>query len=185
MLGNPILSPAKILHFTINDNFAYLALSSHEAVKVDLKTNEIVMNYKGHKGPITSISTYSIGDKNFIITASWDKTLKKWCADSGNLLMTFYGHSDFVKCAKVFGAKLYSSSTDSIIGEWSLESGKCLRSFQGHRRSVEDLFITEDGKYIYSASSDNDILKWDIITGTSVQCFEGHLTSIRRILLLG
>lgn len=182
--GNPITVSAKILYFNIIRDTAYLGLSSHEALKLDLDTKKPMICFKGHKGPITCLVIYTDGARHFLITASWDKTIKQWCAETGDLINTFSAHDDFVKSVKVFGSKLYSSSTDKSIIEWDIKTGKIVRSFKGHRRSVEDIAISSDGMFLYSASSDNSILKWDLATGLTVQNFSGHLTSIRKLLLL-
>jgi WD40 repeat protein len=186
--GDPVELKSKALHFQLvisgTERIAFTAMSAHHALKVDLDTKEILQVYKGHKGPVTHLLSYVKESRRYLLTASWDKTIKKWCAETGDCLMTFSGHADFVKSIIVSGCKLYSASTDKLIAEWDLDTGKLLRSFGGHRRSVEDISISPDGAFIYSASSDNTIRKWDIVSGDELGSFEGHLTSIRRLLMV-
>jgi WD40 repeat protein len=55
-----------------------------------------------------------------IISASLDKTIKIWDANSGNCLQTLKGHEDSVITAKYSpdGTKIISGSRDGIIKIW-------------------------------------------------------------------
>lgn len=186
-LGNPVLMNSKTLHFQLvfdaRDRFVYTAQSGHVAQKVNLRTGQIELVFRGHKGPVTHVCLYKHNSALLLLTASWDKTIKKWDTETGECLATFKGHDDFVKSISVFGSKLYSASTDRIIAEWDLVTCELLRTFQGHRRSVEDITLSFDGRVLLSASSDNTIRKWDVATGSELEILEGHSTSIRRILM--
>jgi WD40 repeat protein len=59
-------------------------------------------------------------DGKQIISASLDKTIKIWDANSENCLQTLKGHEDSVITAKYSpdGTKIISSSRDGIIKIW-------------------------------------------------------------------
>jgi WD40 repeat protein len=54
-------------------------------------------------------------DGTKVVTASWDDTAKIWDVNSGNLLFTLVGHTDFVRYAKFSpdGTKVVTSSDDN------------------------------------------------------------------------
>ncbi|KAI8913569.1 WD40-repeat-containing domain protein [Gorgonomyces haynaldii] len=173
--GSPIDCGAKVLHFLIQNDHIFVGLSNFMCLKMDL-TGNIIAQFKGHKGPVTFVHL----DKD-LYTCSWDKTVKRWNPETGDLIKTYVGHSDFVKSLVLANGRLYTSSVDKSIGIWDLESAKLIKTLQGHRRSVES--VQFDGEYLYSGSSDNTIKQWHIKEEREVQVFSGHDTSIYKILL--
>lgn len=119
--GSPIQLNAKPLHFLLAPNStAYVSLSSHVVEKIDLLTGDTLVRFRGHKGPITQ----AVLTETHLFTASWDKTIKKWCLEDGKCELTFVGHNDFVKSIVVDRNSLYSASTDRVIAEWDIATGK-------------------------------------------------------------
>ncbi|KAI8904206.1 WD40-repeat-containing domain protein [Powellomyces hirtus] len=185
--GSPISLPSKVLAFTLVANtaneqhqYAYIAESAHVVRKVDLKSGKSMMVFRGHSGPVTSVAVvYDQDGKDVaIFSGSWDKTVRKWDAQTGALLATFTGHTDFIKRVLINGRTLYSASSDGTIRAWDTETAVCARVFKEHTRAVEDIVFSDDGIHLYSASSDTTIKKWDSRTGDVVATLKGHLTSV-------
>ncbi len=65
------------------------------------------------------------------VSASRDKTLKVWELESGRLLRTLEGHSDWVNGVSVTadGKRAVSASGDKTLKVWELESGACIATF--------------------------------------------------------
>jgi WD40 repeat protein len=144
-----------------------------------------ILTFKGHNGPVTSIAVqYRNGAPAFLLTGSWDKTVKKWDIHSGDLIYTATGHDDFVKSVAIFGDKFYTGSSDSRIGIWDLETGKLLEMVKGHRRSVEHVLVSPEGAHLYSCSSDGTVRKWDRNTMEELGQFLGHQTSVYKMIAL-
>ncbi len=138
--------------------------------------------FKGHSGPVTGLDVeYQQKTPKFLLTCSWDKTIKKWDIESGACLYTSTGHSDFVKVVKICGDKFYTGSADSRIGVWDLQTGKSLGYILGHSRAVEDLVISPDLKFMFSCSSDNQIKKWLLDGNKEIATLKAHLTSVYKL----
>ena len=67
--------------------------------------------FRGHSGSVPCCSISS--DDSFIVSGSYDKTLKLWNIETGEEIQTFRGHSDYVACCSI-------SSDDSFMvsGSW-------------------------------------------------------------------
>ena len=110
-------------------------------------------------------------------------------AQSTNLLATFVGHSDFVKCIATSendnDRLIYSGSSDCTIRVFEYESRKTRHIMRGHRRAVEDLkhVVDTEKTWIYSASSDCTVRKWDTDTGDCVLDIALHASSIYQFLI--
>ncbi|KAI9204209.1 WD40-repeat-containing domain protein [Polychytrium aggregatum] len=190
--GNPVQLPSKILDFCFSSQSdgvsrieAFVAESGHVARKVDLKTGKVLKTFRGHSGPVTSIAVVydSTGVEAFVLTGSWDKTVRKWDIETETCVHIYKGHSDFVKSIVVAGAHFYSGSSDSTIRKWDLATGQNVLTLKEHSRSVESLTIDDDGEYLFSGSSDNTIKKWSLISGKLEATLTGHLTSIYRLIV--
>lgn len=68
----------------------------------------------------------------YLITASRDKTLKLWAADTGLCLHTFTGHNNWVRAFLFHPHQpiLLSASDDKSIRIWDLATGKCTKTIE-------------------------------------------------------
>jgi WD40 repeat protein len=73
-------------------------------------------------------------DGRFIVSGSDDRTVKVWELESGRLLRSLEGHTDWVRAVAVSpdGRFIVSGSVDRTVKVWELESGRLLRSLEGH-----------------------------------------------------
>ena len=76
---------------------------------------------EGHTDIVNSASYSPDGRK--IVSASVDKTIKIWDANTGSCLQTLTGHIDSVRSASYSpdGTKIVSASYDNTIKIWSAE----------------------------------------------------------------
>ncbi|RSH82685.1 uncharacterized protein EHS24_007679 [Apiotrichum porosum] len=120
-VGNPIKVTSKVLDLVVRGQDAWTAESGWQARRLDLN-----ILYKGHKGPVTSVRLHQVGGQRpwlALITSSWDKTIRIWDADSGQLVHTLEAHSDFVKSTTVLPTvppMLLSTSSDKSFRLWDL-----------------------------------------------------------------
>ncbi|MEQ8156128.1 MAG: hypothetical protein ABRQ25_14775 [Clostridiaceae bacterium] len=137
---------------------------------IDMK---IFINH-GHKDAITS-AVYS-PDGKYIVSASWDNTLKEWNKETGMCIRTYVGHENTVTSSVYSpdGKYIISASWDNTLREWNRETGNCIRTYVGHENFVTSAIYSPDGKYIISASRDNTLKEWSRETGTCVRTYEGH-----------
>ncbi|CAG8569386.1 18726_t:CDS:2 [Acaulospora morrowiae] len=180
--GDPIVCTSKVLCMLLPDepNHIYIGESGFIARKKNLLTGKTVGTFSGHNGPVTCLALWYKDGAAYLITGSWDKTLRKFDVESKESLVTFTYHTDFVKSLVVSHtrSRLYSGSSDQDIRSWDLLTDKPLQVFKGHKRGIEDLAFDEGENFLYSASSDRLVMKWNPLTAECLQVFEGHLTSI-------
>ncbi|CAG8627636.1 24816_t:CDS:2 [Cetraspora pellucida] len=183
--GDPIECTSKVLCMiltekTDNFDYAYIGESGFIAKKVNLSTKKTVKIFKGHTGPVTCLGLWYKDEIEYLITGSWDKTLKKWDSKTKESLCTFSLHTDFVKSLAISHktSTLFSGSSDKHIRSWNLLTGEPLKVFKRHTRGIEDLTFDEKETFLFSASSDGLVIKWNPLSGECLQIFEGHLTNI-------
>jgi WD domain, G-beta repeat len=91
-------------------------------------------------------------DGAFIVSASYDRTLKVWDAYSGEARLTLQGHSDWVNGCAVSpdGAFIVSASSDTTLKVWDTRMGTCLITFpvEGKLRVCT---FHPDGKHLVAA----------------------------------
>ncbi|KAI8613083.1 WD40-repeat-containing domain protein [Chytriomyces sp. MP71] len=191
----------RLVRGTEDKVLAVVGESGHVARMTDLATGRASVTYRGHKGPVTCVEIQydsASGTPGFVLTGSWDKSIRKFDAKTGESLQTFTGHADFVKCILLVPAFvdsklsyiLLSGSSDSTIKKWDTNAGKLLQTWKSHTRPVEALVLAESDEataqilHVYSGSSDTSIRKWDVEAGTVMQTLPGHLTSVYNLAMV-
>lgn len=117
-----------------------------------------------------------------ILTASYDKTAKIWCARTKTLLRAFRGHDGEVMSAVVSPEKrrLLTASYDGYARIWCLLSGVCLQSFEGAddcgrgRGGLYSAVFSRDGSTVLTASADGVARLWKVADGTCQWMLRGH-----------
>ena len=84
-----------------------------------------------------------------------DRTIKLWDLQSGKLLNTYEGHTDYLYSVAISpdNLKVASGSGDYTIKLWDLESGKLLKTYGGHRDEVRSVAISPDNLKVASCST--------------------------------
>ena len=120
----------------------------------------------GHSRGINEVA-WSKGGDPFVATASDDKTLRLWDAQTGDALVEFRGHDNFVFCAQFNGPSnmLVSGSFDETVKLWDVRSGECVSTLPAHSDPVTAVSFNRDGTCVVSASHDGLIRIWDVATG--------------------
>ncbi|KAL1413263.1 hypothetical protein Q8F55_001018 [Vanrija albida] len=222
-IGNPIKVSSKVLDLVIRDQDAWTAESGWQARRLDLNVSKVKhilmlteqtgktrMLYKGHKGPVTSLSLHQVqGDKAWLalFTGSWDKTIRVWDALSGDLVGVLEGHSDFVKSVTVLPTVpplLLSTSSDRTFRLWDLsplekrELPTVRQTVKEHTRPVESATFevsshaepTERTVDVWTGDSLGAIKQWSVkqivpdshTPLTFVTDKEAHETSVSEVV---
>jgi WD40 repeat protein len=111
-------------------------------------------------------------DGNWILSGSYDKTIKIWDKSTGECVRTLRGHDGVVKNVIVDGDRIISGSHDTTIKIWNKTTGDCLQTLDDHRDEISCLII--DGDRIISGSADAAIRIWDKGTGECLHTLQGQ-----------
>ena len=112
-------------------------------------------------------------DGRFIVSASWDKTLKLWDAVSGAEVRTLVGHEKQVWACTVSpdSRHVVSAGVDKVLRLWDLASGEQLGTLSGHEvNAFRSAF--SDGSSLASVGGDGTLRIWDVAGRTEVARYE-------------
>ena len=150
-------------------------------------TQKLLNTVAGHEDSISQVK-YS-PDGKIIATAAWDKTIKLWDAETGNLIDTLTGHNDGINSIaftstslnssyKEGGYILLSGSEDKTIKFWNItDKAKLIKTLTGHTDSIKAIAISPDGNLIASGGYDNTIKIWSI-SGELLQTIDAHKLAV-------
>jgi WD40 repeat protein len=133
--------------------------------KVEGNWDACLLTLEGHSSPVRSV-VFSHDSKK-VASASGDKTIRIWDAETGVCERELKGHSNSVN-AVVFShdsTKLASASYDKTIRIWDAETGVCERELKGHNGTVRSVVFSHDSKNVASGSDDKTIRIWNTETG--------------------
>jgi len=162
--------------------------------------NYKVTTLEGHESFVNNILILnnnffdSINNKmiinNYLISSSWDTTIKVWNLQTLKCIATLKGHKNRIKNILIFDSfnKLISSSLDNTIKIWDLQTFKCIATLEGHKNNINNIKIENinfDNKIInilISSSLDKTIKIWDLQTFKCIATLQGHISGINNIL---
>jgi WD40 repeat protein len=89
---------------------------------------------KSHCLPVTTVAF--LPDLNWIVSASWDNTLKVWSILTGKEIFTLRGHTNTVKDITVIinTDLVVSVSSDQTLKVWDLKKQKVIANFIADNR---------------------------------------------------
>ncbi|MCK6579426.1 MAG: NB-ARC domain-containing protein [Anaerolineae bacterium] len=139
----------------------------------DLPQPALIRVLAGHTESVTS-AAYS-PDGRRIVSASRDRTVRIWDAETGETLHTLAGHTRSVNSAAFSpdGRRIVSASSDHTVRVWDAESGEGVNTLSRHTAEVTSAAFSPDGRRIVSASWDGTARAWDAETGKWVLTMDG------------
>jgi WD40 repeat protein len=152
--------------------------------------------YVGHRSIVTDV--HFTREDTYIVSASFDRTVKIWNAQSASCERTLIGHTDSVTTCNVTpdGRYIASGSTDCTIRLWDFNNGECIAVIKKHTKWVKVVRFTQDGRYLITAGLDHKVYVWDtkiLINSRAIshtRCIDAHddyildLATFRPTLLL-
>ncbi|WP_052334329.1 WD40 domain-containing protein [Kamptonema formosum] len=135
----------------------------------------------GHSDIIRTVAISP--DGKTLATGSFDKTVKLWNLDTGELIDTIAGHSNPIRSVAFSpdGKTLASACTivfqDGTIKLWDADTRR-LRQTLGSSLlvlTVETLAFSPDGQILASGNFDHTINLWDLNTGKVRSTLNGHI----------
>lgn len=133
-----------------------------------------------HSQYITSVAFSP--DGKYILSGSYDKTVKLWDRRTGRMVRNFVGHTDWVSSVAFSpdGKYIISSSADKSIRLWDQISGRLIRQYLPVEGPCA-VAISNDGNYLAAGGADKIIRIWQLQTGEFLRSFVGHTNRINSI----
>ncbi|KAK3806303.1 MAG: quinon protein alcohol dehydrogenase-like superfamily, partial [Benniella sp.] len=130
--------------------------------------------FRGHTDGVMCLQF----DDSFLITGSYDNTVKVWNIETAECLRTLTGHALCVRALQFDEAKLITGSMDRTLRIWNYHTGQCIRTLQGHTDGVVTLDF--DSRILASGSADSTIKIWNFATG-ECSTLKGHVDLINKV----
>ncbi|NXX62827.1 FBW10 protein, partial [Scopus umbretta] len=132
-------------------------------------TKEEPLPLSGHAGSIKAL--FIDEKKGFILSASFDLSIRCWNIYSGACVKIFNGHCGTITCLDLHEEQFVSGAKDGMVKVWNLESGKCLKTLK-HNSVV--WVVKMDGTRVVSGCDRGLVKVWCADTGTLIKILEGH-----------
>lgn len=126
----------------------------------------------GHKQEVFSIKITPDG-KHFVSVSS-DGTIQIWDMNTGACFRILKWQTESAKTIAVTSNYCISASGVQLR-IWDINTGTILHTIEDHRSNINNITITQDGKYCVSASEDNIVRVWDINTGICLCKFKHEI----------
>jgi WD40 repeat protein len=151
------------------------------------RTNDAadVLRFEGsHLAPITSVAVSS--DGRYVLSGSYDKTVRLWDTVTGKELRAFLGNPTSVISVAFSpdAALVLAGGGKGTLHVWNRETGELAHELTGHSGFVRAAAFSPDGTRIVTGSADygpgygtdqrdNTLRLWDAKTGSEIRRFEG------------
>eukprot|EP01135_Chromosphaera_perkinsii_P004634 Nk52_evm27s292 gene=Nk52_evmTU27s292 len=157
---------------------AYYQMRDNDEYRVQLNWADArygARTLSGHDGTVMSL--FYTG--HFVVTGSYDNTLRVWNAKTGECVRKLAGHSGGITAVTVSGDIVYSGSEDKTIKKWDINTGQCLSSCEEMQKKITCLKLYSSGhsQLLISGSSDGIIRAFDENFGVAY-LLKGHTESV-------
>lgn len=139
-----------------------------------------VKTFTGHSDGVTCLQF----NRKYLMTGSYDTTIKIWKIDTGECIKTLTGHTKGVRSLVFDNQKLITGGLDATIKVWNYHTGECIATYRGHDDAIVSVDFTN--KSIVSGSADHTVRVWHVDSRTCytlrghtdwVNCVKIHLPS--------
>ncbi|NXW36365.1 FBW10 protein, partial [Phaetusa simplex] len=160
---------SRIIHYS-GGNLVAVGSADRKVRLLDISgMKEVPPLLSGHAGSIKALFLHE--KKGFVLSASFDLSIRCWNIRSGACMKVFNGHCGTITCLDFHEEQFVSGARDGMVKVWSLESGKCLKTLK-HGGGV--WVVKTDGARVVSGCDRGLVKVWCAETGTLIKTLEGH-----------
>ncbi|KAM5308929.1 F-box and WD repeat domain containing protein 10B [Glossophaga mutica] len=163
----------RIIHYSGGD---LVAVSSNRKIQLldILQVKEVPVAFRGHAGSVRAL--FLCEQENFLLSGSYDLSIRYWDLKSGACIRIFNGHQGTVTCMDLYKNRLVSGARDCQVKEWDVETGKCLKTFK-HKDPILATRINDT--YIVSSCERGIVKVWHIALAQLVKTLSGHEGAVK------
>ena len=158
---NGLLSPVTCLSIDSKGRYVVLGTANASISIVDTRSGKVRNTITGHEGAISS--TLFIGDRNKVLSCSWDNTTRLWDS-KGAEEPIILKHGSEVKALAITPdqVKGAAGSRDGEVKVFSLNTLKSMRNLQAHGTDITGLAFIKEGSKLVTSSTDGECKIWDL-----------------------
>ncbi len=165
-IGEPALAILKETSEKTTDAEIQSALKAIIEV-IENKLNGMLRVF-GHNGRVNGVAISPDGKRG--VSACWDKALRCWNLENGELIHEMKGHLAGINSVTLSSdvKRALTGGRDGTMRLWDLENGKETRVFKHPTALVWDVAFSPDGTKAVSGCSDGMVRLWDLDSGNEL-----------------
>lgn len=147
--------------FSPDDQYCYSCCA--DSINIwDIRKALLIKKLTGHTDMIQNLSVSH--DNRFLVSGSWDKTLRIWETVSGKTISVLKGHRDRVlSVAFSHNSKfVISAGADCTVKLWEFATGRVLRTLTGHQGIVWSVALDKFGTKAVTGGHDGKLRVWNL-----------------------
>ncbi|XP_054831231.1 F-box and WD repeat domain containing protein 10B isoform X2 [Eublepharis macularius] len=168
------VDPGRVIHYSGGKLVAFGSVDRKIRFLNLNEVKEVRPLLSGHSGRIHAI--YLNEKKGFLLSGSFDLSIRMWNINSGACVKSFMGHKGTIICLDLYKNKFVSGSKDCTAKLWNIETGKCLKTFR-HKGIVWAAKMNDI--HVVSCCDRGLVKVWHVQSCLLIKILEGHLGPVR------
>ncbi|XP_026523406.1 CMT1A duplicated region transcript 1 protein isoform X1 [Notechis scutatus] len=168
------LDSNRVIHSTAGRLLAFGSLDRKVRFLDIEKIKNVPPVFCGHAGSVRSL--YLHEDRGFLLSGSYDLSIRLWNIRKGTCVKLFLGHKGNITCLDVCKGRFVSGSKDCTAKLWDMKTGRCIKTFT-HKAYV---WAAKMNEVHIVTSCDKGLVKvWHAESYVLIKVLEGHRGAIK------